>query len=179
MVVFSQKPWADQGAAYAGYAERFHAAHGTDPAPLTVSDFVYVDHDRRRAEDVAHQHIAGYLTSVLAHYELMSDHLKNAKGYESYGSAVDLLRDVGLETITDTYLGVQAWGTPDDVIDKLRDRRRHVGPYDLTCCFRFAGLPFDDAVRSMRTFAAHVMPVLRADQTDAPATGRLGAGPRS
>ena len=165
LVVFSQKPWAEQGEIYHGYAERFAKAHGTDPASLTVSDFTYVDTDRSRAEDVARKHIAGYLAGVLQHYELMSDHFKQAKGYEAYGSAVDLLKAIGLEGMTDAYLSAQAWGTPDDVIDKLRDRREHVGEFDLNLCFRYAGLPFDDAVRSMRTFAETVIPALRGDGT--------------
>jgi deazaflavin-dependent oxidoreductase (nitroreductase family) len=42
----------------------------------------------------------------------------------------------------------------------------------LNVCFRFAGLPFDDAVSSMRTFAEKVLPALRGDGTPpAPTTG--------
>lgn len=133
-----------------------------------MSDFTYVDEDCHRAEDVARRHIAGYLTSVLQHYELMSDHFKKAKGYEAYGSAVDLLNAIGLDTMTEAYLSAQAWGTPDEVIDKLRDRRQHIGDYDLNLCFRYAGLPFDDAVRSMRLFAEKVMPALRATYAPSP-----------
>jgi alkanesulfonate monooxygenase SsuD/methylene tetrahydromethanopterin reductase-like flavin-dependent oxidoreductase (luciferase family) len=162
MVIFSQRPWPDQGVTFQEYADRFRAVHGHDPHPLLCCDFVYVDEDRTRAEDVAHEHVAGYLTSVLQHYELMDDHFKQAKGYESYGSAVDLLRSIGLDTMCQMYLDVQAWGTPDEVIDRLRDRRQHIGDYDLNCCFRYAGLPIDDAERSMRTFAEKVIPVLRA-----------------
>jgi deazaflavin-dependent oxidoreductase (nitroreductase family) len=174
MVVFSQKPWAEQGQIYGEYAARFAKAHGRDPGRLTVCDFMYVDHDRHRAEDVAQQHIAGYLTAVLQHYELMSDHFKEAKGYEAYGSAVDLLNAIGLDAMCEVYLGVQAWGTPDDVVDKLRDRRQHLGDYDFNCAFRYAGLPFDDAVRSMRTFAETVIPAMRGDGTR-PAVAAAGA----
>ena len=59
------------------------------------------------------------------------------------------------------YLDVQAWGTPGQMIERLLDRRRFVGDFDLTCCFRFSGLSFEDAEASMRTFAAEVMPALR------------------
>jgi len=160
LIVFSQKPWIDQAAAYDGYRQRFRSLHGTEPGPLLTCDFTYCDTDRSRAEDVANQHIAGYLTSVLEHYELMSDHFKESKGYEAYGSAVDLLRAIGLDRMREMYLDVQAWGTPDDVIDKLRARAELVGDFDLNCCFRFAGLPIDAAELSMRTFAEHVMPVM-------------------
>jgi alkanesulfonate monooxygenase SsuD/methylene tetrahydromethanopterin reductase-like flavin-dependent oxidoreductase (luciferase family) len=162
LVIFSQRPWDEQAQVHAAYAERFRAAHGREPGPLLTCDFVYCDPDRARAQDMADEHIAGYLTSVMQHYELQSEHFKAAKGYESYGSAVDLLNAIGLDKLCAMYLDVQAWGTPDEVIDKLRARAELLGDYDLNCCFRYAGMPLADAEASMRTFAAEVMPVLRS-----------------
>jgi hypothetical protein len=64
----------------------------------------------------------------------------------------------------DMYLDVQAWGTPDQVLERLQARREIIGDFDLTACFRYAGLPLADAERSMRTFAADVLPTLQADR---------------
>ena len=75
-----------------------------------------------------------------AFYELASDHFKETRGYEAYGNAVDLLRAIGLERMCEMYLGVQAWGTPAQVLERLRARREVIGPFDLTACFRFAGV---------------------------------------
>jgi alkanesulfonate monooxygenase SsuD/methylene tetrahydromethanopterin reductase-like flavin-dependent oxidoreductase (luciferase family) len=161
MIVFSQRPWPDQAEAYQTYSTRFSERHGRDPQPLVTCDFVYCDTDAGRAEEMAHRHIAGYLTSVMQHYELAGDHLKDAKGYESYASAVDLLKAIGQEQLCEMYLGVQAWGTPTQILERLEARRALVGDFDLTCCFRYAGLPLEDAERSMRTFAAEVLPTLR------------------
>jgi alkanesulfonate monooxygenase SsuD/methylene tetrahydromethanopterin reductase-like flavin-dependent oxidoreductase (luciferase family) len=161
MVVFSQRPWPDQADAVRTYRQRFVERHGREPGPITTCDFVYCDTNADRAEEMAHKHIAGYLTSVMQHYELASDHFKDAKGYESYGSAVDLLKAIGLEQMCEMYLGVQAWGTPEQIAERLTARREFVGDYDLTACFRYAGLPIEDAERSMRTFAAEVLPELR------------------
>ncbi len=160
MVVFSQKDWEDQAVAFGEYRDRFVAAHGREPEPPVTCDFVYCDADARRAEEMAHRHIAGYLTSVMQHYELMSDHFKSAKGYESYGNSVDLLRDIGLDQLCELYLRVQAWGTPDQILAKLEHRRSIIGDHDLTCAFRFAGMPLTDAEASMRLFAAEVLPAL-------------------
>lgn len=161
LVVFSQKPWEEQVEVYATYAERYREVHGAEPAPMITCDFLYVDPDAKRAEAMAHEHIAGYLTSVMQHYELASEHFKDAKGYESYGNAVDLLQAIGLEKLCEMYLRVQAWGTPDDVVDQLRERQQLLGDLDLTCCFRYSGMPLADAERSMRSFAEQVMPALR------------------
>ncbi len=163
MVVFSQRPYEDQAVAMASYRERFAERHGGEPAPPVTCDFVYCDTDAARAEEKARTHIAGYLTSVMEHYELASDHFKDAKGYESYGSAVDLLKAIGLEQLCEMYLGVNVWGTPEQILERLQQRREVIGPFDLTACFRYAGLPLEDAERSMRTFAAGVLPSLHGD----------------
>jgi len=165
MVMFSQRPWEDQAESVRTYRERFVAAHGTEPYPPVVCDFVYCDRDPGRAEAMAHQYIAGYLTSVMEHYELQSDHLKQAKGYESYGNAVELLRAIGLDKLCEMYLGVNVWGTPEQILERLRGRRDVIGEHDLTCCFRYAGLPYSDAEASMRLFATDVLPHLHARAT--------------
>lgn len=167
MVIFSQRPWPDQARTVATYRERFVERHGREPEPITTCDFVYCDTNADRAEEMANKHIAGYLASVMHHYELASDHLKDAKGYESYGSAVDLLKAIGLASMCEMYLGVQAWGTPEQILDRVSARRDFIGAYDLTACFRFAGLPIADAERSMRTFAAEVLPELRRTEVAA------------
>ena len=168
MVMFSQRPWTDQAAAVRTYTERFVEAHGADPHPPMVCDFVVCDADAGRAEELARRHLAGYLTSVMEHYELESDHLKQAKGYESYGNHVDMLKAVGLDAVCDMYLGVNVWGTPEQIIEKLRSRREVVGDHDLTCCFRFAGLPYEDAEAGMRLFAAEVLPHVQSEPAVAP-----------
>ena len=48
------------------------------------------------------------------------------------------------------------------ILERLHARREVIGDFDLTACFRFAGLPIDDAERSMRTFAREVLPTLHA-----------------
>ena len=163
MVTFSQRPWPDQAAALDTYRTRFVAQHGREAKPPMICDFVYCDRDRSRAEAVAHQHIAGYLASVMEHYELDSDHLKDLRGYESYGSAVDMMKAIGHEKLASMYLDVNVWGTPDDIVDRLRARTEALGDHDLTCCFRYAGLPYEEAEASMRLFAEAVLPVVQQD----------------
>ena len=163
MVAFSQRPWDDQAVAINSYKERFVANHGREPGPPVICDFVYCNEDESKAQDMAHQYIAGYLRSVMEHYELESDHLKKARGYESYGSSVDVMKAIGLEKLCEMYLGVNVWGTPEQIIERLRARREVVGDHDLTCCFRYAGLPYEEAEASMRLFARDVLPVVQQE----------------
>lgn len=167
MVAFSQRPWDDQAASVNIYKERFAANHGREALPPVICDFVFCDNDAGRAQDMAQKYIAGYLASVMEHYELESDHFKDAKGYESYGTAVDLMKAIGLEKLCSMYLDVNVWGTPEQIVERLHRRRDVVGDHDLTCCFRFAGLPYADAEASMRLFAQEVLPVVQRDMAHA------------
>ena len=162
MVMFSQRPWEAQMESIIEYRRLFLEQHGVAAPPPMTCDFVYCDADLAKAQEIANTHIAGYLTSVLQHYELMSEHFKKAKGYESYGQAVDLMNAIGLDLLCEQYLKVQAWGTPDQILERLSARRDLVGDYDLTACFRYSGLPYEEAEASMRLFAAEVLPVVQA-----------------
>ncbi len=157
MAIFSQSAWDAAAATIAGHRERFAASHpGKTIPPVLTADMVICDDDPARAEEMARRHITGYLVTVFEHYELMSEHLKNARGYEMYGNAVEMLKAVGLEHACEQYLAVQAWGTPEAIHDKLAERRERIGEFMFNGCFRFAGIPEDYALRSMRLFGEKV-----------------------
>jgi alkanesulfonate monooxygenase SsuD/methylene tetrahydromethanopterin reductase-like flavin-dependent oxidoreductase (luciferase family) len=164
MVMFSQRPYEGQLESIQRWRGLYREFAGEEPPPPVCCDFVYCDADSGRAEAKAREHIVGYLESVLHHYELAGDHLKVAKGYESYAAAADVIKAIGLETMADAYLAVNVWGTPAQIIERLRARRELIGDFDLTLCFRYAGLPYDDAEASMRLFAAGVVPSLRESE---------------
>lgn len=161
MAIFSQAPWPKAAESIEHHRRLFRAAHGREAPPPLTADFVVCDRDAARAEDLARKHIAGYLVTVFEHYELMSDHFKTAEGYKIYGDAVDALRTIGLDTAAEAYVGVQAYGTPEQIVEKLRERREIIGDFRLNACFRFAGIPFEAAERGMRLFAEEVIPALR------------------
>jgi alkanesulfonate monooxygenase SsuD/methylene tetrahydromethanopterin reductase-like flavin-dependent oxidoreductase (luciferase family) len=161
MAIFSQAPWESASREMARYRSLFKERHPhrTIP-PVLTADMVVGDDHAERAEEMAKKHVAGYLLTVANHYELMSDHFKKAKGYEMYADTVELFRDIGLETMAQEDIKVQAWGTPEKIVDELSARGEQIGDYALNCCFRFAGIPFEYARRSMKMFAEKVLPRL-------------------
>jgi len=161
MVCFSQTPWPGQIVRIDAYRDHFRETHGREPHPPVCCDFTFCDPDPGRAEAMVREHVVGYLTSVLGHYELAGDHFKNTAGYEAYGRAVDAVRAAGVEAMADMYLEVQAWGTPDQILQKLDARREVISDFDLTVCFRYSGLSLADSSASMGCFAETVLPVLQ------------------
>ena len=169
MVVFSQKPLDRLAGDIARFRDLFRADHPGQPVPPPmICDFLYCHADAKIAEERARRYMSAYLSSVLHHYELASDHYKTVKGYEVYGRQAETIRRIGPDELYEMYLGVQAWGTPERILETYAERRALLGPFHITNCFRFAGIPQDEAEASMRLYADAVMPeVRRMEQAEA------------
>ncbi|MDA0821082.1 MAG: LLM class flavin-dependent oxidoreductase [Proteobacteria bacterium] len=162
MMVFTQKSMAEHNADFEPYRALYQKLHNAPPPPPLMAGITVCHQDAGRAEELARKHVAGYLLTVMHHYELMGDHFKKAKGYESYGEAVDMLRDIGLEGMANAYVDAQIWGTPDQMLEKLTEMRRVIGDCDVLFGFRAAGMPYADAENSQRLIAEKVIPEIRS-----------------
>ncbi len=163
LMIFSQQTWEMfRDGALAAYRKSWRQHHGGEaPAPL-CGDLMFCHADPARAEALAMHHMPSYFLTIVEHYEILSEHFKQAKGYEHYASASDLFKQVGLELAANTYCSVQTWGTPEQIVEKLRWRRGLLGDYELSCIVDYGGLPYDEVERSLRLFAAEVLPEVRA-----------------
>jgi hypothetical protein len=108
------------------------------------------------------EYLAHYLESLLEHYELMGDHLGKTKGYQGYGKQAEMLRDIGFDKYVEGFLASNAYGTPDMMLQKLRERYEIIGSFELATCFRFGGIPYEEAEASMHLFAHKVLPELKS-----------------
>jgi alkanesulfonate monooxygenase SsuD/methylene tetrahydromethanopterin reductase-like flavin-dependent oxidoreductase (luciferase family) len=105
--------------------------------------------------------MGNYYLSIIRHYELMSDHFGGTRGYEFYQSAAEAFRAVGLEDSARIYCGIQTWGTPEQIVEKLQARRTLLGDFDLALIAHYGGMPVEQAEQSLRLFAKRVLPALR------------------
>jgi len=162
MLQFSYKPTEVHREEVATYARVFREHHQAPPPIPFFVDFLVCDENSERAAEHANKYIRTYLLSLMRHYEMMSDHFSSQKGYEEYGQNAQAMAAAGLEAIADGYLAGQTWGTPQQILDKINARRAGVGDYDAMFVTRFAGTPYEVVERTMRTFAAKVMPELKS-----------------
>lgn len=178
VLVVPQKPWNLVQEETAQYRSTYRETIGEEPPAPIVAGWTFVDESADRAEEMARKYIGGYWDSVIAHYEFDKPHLKSTPGYEFHGMMYDrLTRPGGMEKMTDFYVGLQPWGTPDQILEKISTFADMVGGDSYIGVFRFAGMPAEEGERNMRLFARKVMPEL---QVLAPAIERLdlGAGAR-
>jgi hypothetical protein len=112
---------------------------------------------------MAVRYIGGYWETVMRHYELVGDHLSRTLGYEYYGKLQEIAAQKGgAGALTEFFLDLQVWGTPDQCFEKIVAIRRRIGCETYVGVFGYAGMPLAEAERNMRLFARAVMPRLRA-----------------
>ena len=61
------------------------------------------------------------------------------------------------EAELEAFAEAQLWGTPDQVVEKAAYLAEATRTGHLAYAFRYAGVPYEDAVSSMRLFAAEVL----------------------
>lgn len=157
--LFTQGPWEQYKHMIDSHRAEYVKHHaGPLPKPQTC-DFVVCDEDRARGEDNLRQYLTTYIASLMGHYELAGEHFKGKKGYESYGETVDILKQLGFDGMAKDYMAGLIWGTPDECIEKIRARRQVIGEFDLNCCIRYGGIPYEVAERTTRLFGEKVIPI--------------------
>jgi alkanesulfonate monooxygenase SsuD/methylene tetrahydromethanopterin reductase-like flavin-dependent oxidoreductase (luciferase family) len=167
MKVFSNhKTWAEQAPQFHKFRELFEQYHGRPAPPPVTTDFLICDESADRAAELAHKHMKNYYLSVIVHNDWATFQFDKVKGYASYAVSSQTLREIGPEAAADKFVTVNAWGTPQQILDQLRARWDLIGPFDEMVQPSYGALSREDAERSMRLYAEKVIPELRSWTSD-------------
>ena len=161
LLIIPQKPWDEVAKELNIYRDVYLAVNQAQAPPPVILGFTFCDEDEDRAREMAHQYVGSYWESVMEHYEFKADHLKDIKGYEYYGGMTEKIVQYGDDVVYGLLRQSPGVGHPGAVLRKgprhpRTDGQRHFrGVLQL----RWDALP--EAERSMRLFAAEVMPELQ------------------
>jgi len=173
MMSFAQKPWEQMTGHFNAYRQQFQQIHNrVAPAPVCV-DFLCCHESAEQAEALAREHMSNYYLTVMEHYDMAGDHFKKMKGYGDYATNAALLKDIGLQDAANGFTDINTWGTPKQILEKLEQRRRALGPFDLTVQVSYGGMTHENAEKSIRLFAKEVLPEFQSWKEDAPAQARV------
>ena len=161
ILVIPQKPWEVHAEELSAYNDLFIETHGV-PAPNPyIGGWVFCDKDAGKAEDMARKYIGGYWNSVVKHYEMTSDHFESTKGYEYYKVLKESIENDGIDAMSEFFMSLQVWGTPDQCYEKIEDIHRRTNCCGFTGVFSYAAMPAQMAQDSMTLFAEEVVPRLK------------------
>jgi len=162
LMTFSQQPWElyAQGP-LAEYRKTWAKHHAGPPPPPLTGDLMFCHPDPKQAEALGIEYMSAYFLTIIEHYEILSEHFKDTKGYDHYATAGEAFKAVGLELAAKTYCQVQTWGTPEMILEKLRWRKELIGEFELNLISYYGGMPIELAEQSLGLFARDVLPELK------------------
>jgi alkanesulfonate monooxygenase SsuD/methylene tetrahydromethanopterin reductase-like flavin-dependent oxidoreductase (luciferase family) len=160
ILIIPQKPWSMVEKELAAYRQGFREGNACDaPAPI-LAGWTYCDPSADRAEEMASRHIGAYYHSVIQHYEMAGQHLKQTKGYETYAAMQDHVNK-SVDDAIKFFISLQVWGTPERCYETIKEFIGRTGAGAYTGVFSYGGMPHADAELSLRLFARDVLPELR------------------
>jgi alkanesulfonate monooxygenase SsuD/methylene tetrahydromethanopterin reductase-like flavin-dependent oxidoreductase (luciferase family) len=163
MMVFSNhKSWEEQAPQFHAFRGEFETVHKRPGPPPVTTDFLICDESADRAEALAREHMSNYYKSVIVHNDWASVVFDKLTGYASYAASSATLRELGPEKAAEKFVSVNAWGTPQQILDKLHARWQIIGPFEEMVQPSYGGLAREDAEKSLRLFAEKVLPELHS-----------------
>jgi alkanesulfonate monooxygenase SsuD/methylene tetrahydromethanopterin reductase-like flavin-dependent oxidoreductase (luciferase family) len=161
MLVIPQKPWEEHRKDYDAYQLSCERAGFKAKAPI-AGCWVYCARTEREAMEAGRKWSKNYAESALNHYEYHEpEHFKAAKGYEYHAQMAQVVKAAG--GFPEMFADTQVIGTPQRCIEVLRNVQNTLGASEFVGVFKYGGMPYDEAERSLRLFASEVMPAMKAE----------------
>src|SRR5262249_48121393 len=133
LLIIPQKPWNVVADELNTYRAVYRETNGTEAPPPIVSAWVVCDENADRAREAARGWVGAYGRRACDHSGLVGDHLRQTRGYESYGRMQEIATAAGgIDALVDFFLGIQVWGTPDECYRKILEIRRITGAESFT-----------------------------------------------
>lgn len=162
LMVLAQQPWeVFKQQALIPFQEKWRSLRDSEPPVPFAGQLVYCHEDPQRARECGEKYVKEYFATVAEHYEIGGAHFKDTKGYEYYGNAAQAIEAMGLEKMAEMYAGVNTFGTPDEIVEKLRSQKEILGcDHDVLVIPKYGSMSQEEALASVTLFAREVMPRL-------------------
>ena len=163
LMCLAQQPWeVFREAALAPYQDRWSSLRESTPPPPLCGQLMFCDEDGDRAREEGAKYVKEYFSTVVEHYEIGGAHFKDTKGYEHYGTAAEAINAMGLESMADMYASVNLYGTPDEIVDQLKQQKEILGvDHDVLVIPKYGSMTQGEAEASSTLFAERVLPAFR------------------
>lgn len=168
LMSFAQVPWAVYRDSHlAPYLATFREKHGREPLPMVVCETIIVHEDAERARELAYLYAGQYYDSVMEFYRFDDGVMKGIKGYESYAKLTDDTAHIAQDEKRAGYVEQNLYGTPAEILEKLRERRETLNfPFDSCLLVDFGGTPPAVSEHTLRLVSEHILPVVQGWDAD-------------
>jgi alkanesulfonate monooxygenase SsuD/methylene tetrahydromethanopterin reductase-like flavin-dependent oxidoreductase (luciferase family) len=161
LMVIAQKPWETAEAELASYRERYRELQGGEaPKPILVV-VAGVAKDEAQGDEIRGRYLQRWARSTVEHYEFDNIGFAEIEGYEYYAALAGNIAKHGVDRFAGFLADLQAWGTPDRVVEKLLDYARRTDAGGLVLVPAFGAMPAELATSSYELLAREVVPELQ------------------
>ncbi len=163
LMVLAQQPWeVFVQQALIPYQDKWRALRDTEPPVPFAGQLVFCDADPVRARELGERYVKEYFWTVVEHYEIGGKHFQDTKGYEYYGNAAEAISAMGLDTMAEMYAGLNTFGTPAEIVEKLKAQKQVLGcDHDVLVIPKYGSMSQEEAEASIALFAREVIPRFR------------------
>lgn len=162
LMVIAQKPWDTVRNDLDGYRAAYREINGTEAPKPILAMFVATDEDPGVAQGMRETYLQRYARSTVEHYEFGNTEFAAIEGYEYYAGLARNIEKHGLEKFNSFLADLQIWGTPDQVVEQLKDRIDFLDVGGLLLLPCYGGMPAEVAQKNYELVATKVLPALKA-----------------
>ncbi len=159
-----QRDWDSTAAEIQRYDAIYRQLNGREPVPPVVAARVIIGDSDAEARELARKYIGGHWDMADRHYGISRGDHNGIKGYEHYSKIGEMLKQLDPQVIIETTMAPHIFGTPETCLQRLRQLRDKFQTDHIAAIFSDGGIPIELAERSIRRFAAEVLPELRRDE---------------
>jgi len=157
MLVIPQKPWAEHRKDFDHFGESCAKFGQIAKKPIVVA-FIYCAESDKEAQQGADTWMGNYADTALRHYEYDEpEHFRAVKGYEYHVKMAEAGKN-SPGAFRDMFSKTQCFGTPERCVETLRTIASTMDAAEFVGIFKYGGMPLELAQRSMKLFAAEVLP---------------------
>jgi alkanesulfonate monooxygenase SsuD/methylene tetrahydromethanopterin reductase-like flavin-dependent oxidoreductase (luciferase family) len=159
-----QRDWDSTVAEIQRYNGFYRQFTGGEPVSPVVAARVIVADTDAQARELARKYIAGHWEMADRHYGISRGDHRGIKGYEHYSKIGEMLRQMDPQAMAENIMAPHIFGTPETCLQRVRQLRDKFHTDHFAAIFSDGGIPFEIAEKSLKRFAAEVLPELRRDE---------------
>jgi alkanesulfonate monooxygenase SsuD/methylene tetrahydromethanopterin reductase-like flavin-dependent oxidoreductase (luciferase family) len=156
-----QREWDATVAEIERYNAFYRSSVGQEPISPVVAARVIIGDTDEEGRALARKYISGHWAMADQHYGITRGDHRGIKGYEHYSQIGEMLKKLDPEVMVDNVIAPHIFGTAKTCLQRIRLLRDKFKTEHFVAIFSDGGIPSELAERSMRRFAAEVLPELK------------------
>jgi alkanesulfonate monooxygenase SsuD/methylene tetrahydromethanopterin reductase-like flavin-dependent oxidoreductase (luciferase family) len=162
LMVIAQKPWPKVIEDLTAYRARYLEINGEEAPKPIIAVFVGCHEDPAQAQTMRDVYLQRYARSTVEHYEFDNVAFAEIEGYEYYSGLAKNIARYGLDKFNGMLADLQVWGTPDQVVAKLKSYVDMAQAGGLLLLPSYGAMPNEVARANFELIAEKVLPALKA-----------------